>query len=104
MIFTHVWVCGRWEWLWLTIAQWKAMPHIGKKLALIKAAKVSGAILCAGGIGVSIPPLIDAVPPSPAIIRVIERRAPVSAPEPWSIAVFAVGLVGLAVGKGGRRP
>lgn len=97
MIYTHIvtWVCGHATWTWriLTFAQWQAMPNVAKKLALIKAGKITVAITCAGIIGIAVPPILGGGwpfwYPGPALVQ---PEVPVNVPEPLSLAVFAVGL------------
>lgn len=102
MILTHVWLCGRWVWRKLTFQQWAALPHISKELALIKAAKIAGALVCTAPIGLVLPPLVDhgGFVPHWAVLsrgRAAIARSPVwqAIPEPWPLAVFGIGLVGL---------
>ncbi len=97
MIKTHVviWICGRatWVWKYLTFAQWAALPNVAKKLALIKAGKMTVAVGCVGGIGVALPPVINGLDRAP----VVRTSDPVNIPEPWSMAVLAVGVGGVLV-------
>jgi len=99
MVWTHVWLCGRWTWRWLTFKQWASMPHIGKQLALVKAAKVSGAIVCAGGVGLAVPPLLNA---TPIPVGGYERVAPAPIPEPGSVLLVVVGIAGISLVRRSR--
>lgn len=96
MVLTHLWVCGRWVWRFLTFAQWQAMPHVGRHLAMVKAAKIGGALVCAGTIGLVIPPMLDRGPPSAPGLGGTGTPA-VDVPEPWSAALLGVGVAGLVV-------
>jgi len=87
MIWTHVWYCGHWAWRLLTPRQWAAMPSVGKKLALIKSGKIAAAVVCAGSIGLIVPPVLqraggDFISASP-ISQVTD------VPEPGTLLIFA---------------
>jgi MYXO-CTERM domain-containing protein len=101
MILTHLWLCGAWVWRWLTFAQWRAMPHIGRKLAMLKAAKLSAALVCAGTVGVTLPHLL--VPPELVSVSPWTGRRVVATPEPGGGAVLLVGLAGLGLARCVRR-
>jgi len=95
LILTHIRIHCVWLWRWLTFRQWSALPHImlGKTPHIVAGA---AALVCAGG--AALVPRLIAVPPvltySPAVQDV---------PEPSSLAVFMVGVVGVAVLRKGRK-
>lgn len=106
-VYTKVWLCGIATWRWITFSQWNAMPNIGKKLALIKAEKISATLLCASGAGVVLPHVIPSGTPSTPPPVVIVSASPGEqvvhqVPEPGGVLVLAVGVVGLASVKAAR--
>ena len=97
MILTHVWLCGRMVWRLLTLAQWRALPHLSQDMIawrLTKAAIGGTALVCAGTGAYVVPRLVSG-PPAPAVP--IARQGPVPTPEPGTLAVLGVGVVGLVV-------
>lgn len=100
MIWTHVWSCGRWTWRLLTFARWQAMPHVGKHLALMKAAKLGGVVVCAGGLGWGLPPALERLTGvGPARSVLLPEGSPMDVPEPTSLLLLGVGAAGLLLAK-----
>jgi hypothetical protein len=114
MMWMHkiVWVCGQATYRWVLVSkiEFARTVHLTAAMIKLKAAKLSIAILCAGGFGVAIPPLLDVggrpSTPVPAIVTPFRSdRLPATSqdvPEPWSIALLAAGIVGIRLARRSR--
>lgn len=100
MIHIHLWLCGRWVWRWVTLAQFNALPHLTQRMIAIRVAKAAlggTLIACAGGGALVIPRIVGGGPS----VDLSPIAQPV--PEPGTLAVFGVGLVGLWLVKTVKR-
>lgn len=86
MRLTHLRVHCRWLWRLMTPRQWPRLPHVAAG-ATAYACVVTGVWF--------LPPLLADWRPE----RVVERA---EVPEPGTLAVFVVGIVGVLVGRGRR--
>lgn len=107
MIWTHVLICGRWAWAWLTPAKWASLAHIGRYALLGKTPHiVAGAVglACAAGIGGIV--LLPALPARAPVISASpwDVWAPTATPEPPALLGFVEGLAALIVLRRRRPP
>lgn len=100
-MLTHLltWVCGRPVWVWrvVTLAEFRALPRVSRKAVQAKVLKWSGIVVCSGGVGLLIPPLLDTS--GPAIGFPPSLFAPTKVPEPGSLALLLVGAAGVLVAR-----
>jgi len=74
MTWTHVLICGVFVWVFLTFAQWRALPHLTARTAAVRIA--SG--IAVGCVAVGVPHLVPApiAPRPPPKIAWIPGAAP----------------------------
>lgn len=97
---THVYILGVWCWRFLTLAQYRALPHVQHMLTGRKPIIVSVAtgIVCAAGIGggVVLSPYLPGGGGPNMVPIVSGDREHQDVPEPGGLLVLAVGIGGVA--------